>query len=196
MYYPRSKIITGLYTNGEELVYVSTEAPYSGPYHLLASGEIYTGTNPQDGELQKLKYREDIPFNNTDQGVELLELPTAPSNTIYDNIRRSKLIKPPTVELLEPKYTQPTVKYPILTRYFLRRTNNAIFTEVSLADYTAIKNKDKKYNWGIYIPFELPWSTSGAYIKETNERMVLLTEQRYKVYGFTQYITNYTEFSI
>jgi len=196
MYYPKSKIITNLYTNGKELVYASTEAPYLGSYHILANGEVYTGKSPQDGELKKLKYKKAIPVNNTDQGIELLELPTAPSNTTYDTLRSSKLIDPPNAELIEPKYTQPTVEYPILTRYFLRRTNNAIFTEVSLEDYTAIKNRDKKYNWGIYIPFELPWSTSGAYIKETNERMVILTENRYKVYGFSQYITNYTEFSI
>jgi len=196
MYYPKSKIVTDLYTNGKELVYVSTELPYLGDYHILAKGEVYTGKNPHDGELQRLKYKKTIPFNSTDEGIELLDLPTAPSSTTYDTIRRGKLIEPPNVELIEPKYTQPTVKYPVLTRYFLRRTNNAIFTEVSLKDYNAIKNRDKKYNWGIYVTFELPWSTSGAYIKETNERMVLLTEQRYKVYGFTQYITNYTEFSI
>jgi hypothetical protein len=54
MYYPESKIVKNLYTNGEELVYVSTEAPYSGAYHILANGEIYTGKNPRDGEFQNL----------------------------------------------------------------------------------------------------------------------------------------------
>lgn len=196
MYYPKSKIITDLYTNGQELVYVATEQPYTGAYHILSNGKIFTGKNPQDGELQSLKFSEAalLAYDTADfSDVETSELT---SNTVYDYVRTRQQIPLPKLELLEPKHTQPTVKYPILTRYFLRRTNNAIFTEVSLTDYTAIKSKDKKYNWGIYIPFELPWSTSGAYIKETNERMVLLTEQRYKVYGFTQYITDYTEFSI
>jgi hypothetical protein len=192
MYYPKSKIITNLYTNGQELVYLLTEQPYEGSYHILSDGKIYTGRNQDDGQPQGLKF---VTLNLPDLGGS--DTPAIPvSNTIYDYIRGKQQISAPKIELVEPKYTQPAVKYPILTRYFLRRTNNAIFTEVSLEDYTAIKNRDNKYNWGIYIPFELPWATSGAYIKETNERMVLLTENRYKVYGFTQYITNYTEFSI
>lgn len=192
MYYPKSKIITNLYTNGQEMVYLLTEQPYEGAYHILSNGKIYTGRNQQDGQPQGLKF---VTPNLPDVGGS--NTPAIPvSNTVYDYIRKKQQISAPKIELIEPKYTQPTVKYPILTRYFLRRTNNAIFTEVSLQDYNAIKNRDKKYNWGIYVTFELPWSTSGAYIKETNERMVLLTEQRYKVYGFTQYITNYTEFSI
>jgi len=192
MYYPKSKIITNLYTNGQEMVYLLTEQPYEGAYHILSNGKIYTGRNQQDGQPQGLKF---VTPNLPDVGGS--NTPAIPvSNTVYDYIRKKQQISAPKIELIEPKYTQPTVKYPILTRYFLRRTNNAIFTEVSLKDYNAIKNRDKKYNWGIYVTFELPWSTSGAYIKETNERMVLLTEQRYKVYGFTQYITNYTEFSI
>ena len=196
MYYPKSKIITDLYTNGQELVYVATEQPYIGAYHILSNGKIYTGKNPQDGKLQSLKFSEAALLVNDTADFSSVKTSDLTSNTVYDYIRRRQQITPPKLELLEPKYTKPTVKYPILTRYFLRRTNNAIFTEVSLKDYNAIKNRDKKYNWGIYVTFELPWSTSGAYIKETNERMVLLTEQRYKVYGFTQYITNYTEFSI
>ena len=192
MYYPKSKIITNLYTNGQEMVYLLTEQPYEGAYHILSNGKIYTGRNQQDGQPQGLKF---VTPNLPDVGGS--NTPAIPvSNTVYDYIRKKQQISAPKIELIEPKYTQPTVKYPILTRYFLRRTNNAIFTEVSLKDYNAIKNRDKKYNWGIYIPFELPWSTSGAYIKETNERMVLLTENRYKVYGFAQYITDYTEFSI
>jgi hypothetical protein len=192
MYYPKSKIITNLYTNGQEMVYLLTEQPYEGAYHILSNGKIYTGRNQQDGQPQGLKF---VTPNLPDVGGS--NTPAIPvSNTVYDYLRKKQQISAPKIELIEPKYTQPTVKYPILTRYFLRRTNNAIFTEVSLQDYNAIKNRDKKYNWGIYVTFELPWSTSGAYIKETNERMVLLTEQRYKVYGFTQYITNYTEFSI
>jgi len=190
MYYPKSKIVSDQYTNGNELVYRVSKKPYTGKYHILANGKLYTGANTTDGVPQEIVYT-----NLKDHLQEGNTLNTTTS-TAYDSIRKQQNINPPMVELLEPKYTQPAVKYPILTRYFLRRTNNAIFTEVSLEDYTVIKDKDKKYNWGIYIPFELPWSTSGAYIKETNERMVLLTEQRYKVYGFTQYITNYTEFSI
>ena len=194
MYYPESKIVKNLYTNGEELVYVSTEAPYSGAYHILANGEIYTGKNPRDGELQKLKYR--FPAYNIDPKTGEMKPTPIPSSTPYDNIRQRQNIKPPNIELIEPKYSEPVISYPSFKRYFLRRTNNVIFTEVSQLDYNAIKIKDPKYNFGIYIPFELIWTTSGANIAETNEKMTFLTEKRFKVYGLSKYITNYTEFSV
>ena len=194
MYYPESKIVKNLYTNGEELVYVSTEAPYLGAYHILANGEIYTGKNPRDGELQKLKYR--FPAYNIDPKTGEMKPTPIPSSTPYDNIRQRQNIKPPNIELIEPKYSEPVISYPSFKRYFLRRTNNVIFTEVSQLDYNAIKIKDPKYNFGIYIPFELIWTTSGANIAETNEKMTFLTEKRFKVYGLSKYITNYTEFSV
>jgi len=194
VYYPESKIIKNLYTNGEELVYATTEVPYSGAYHILANGEVYTGKNPRDGELKKLKYR--FPNQGIDPKTGQLKSSPIPSNTPYDNIRRRKNIKPPNTELIEPKYSEPVVRYPSFTRYFLRRTNNAIFTEVSQIDFNAIKIKNPKYNYGIYIPFELPWTTSGNDIAEINQKITLLTEKRFKVYGLFKYITNYTEFSI
>ena len=54
MYYPQSKILTDQYTDGTELVYVSTQQYYTGAYHILSNGNIFTGRNPRDGELQKL----------------------------------------------------------------------------------------------------------------------------------------------
>ena len=42
----------------------------------------------------------------------------------------------------------------------------------------------------------MPWQTSGVNIAQINEKMVYLTEKRNKVYGFSKYVTDYTEFSI
>lgn len=196
MYYPQSKILTDQYTDGTELVYESTEQYYTGAYHILSNGNIFTGRNPRDGELQKLKYKEPILYNNATDSDEFTQLSLNPTNTTYDGIRKRQNIQPPNAELIEPKYSEPVVQYPSFIRYFLRRTNNAIFTEVSQIDFNAIKIKDPKYNYGIYIPFELPWTTSGNDIAEINQKMTLLTEKRFKVYGLSKYITNYTEFSI
>ena len=196
MYYPQSKILTDQYTDGTELVYVSTEQYYTGAYHILSNGNIFTGRNPRDGELQKLKFKEPILYDNATDSDEFTQLSLNPTNTTYDGIRKRQNIQPPNAELIEPKYSEPVVQYPSFKRYFLRRTNNVIFTEVNQIDYNAIKIKDPKYNFGIYTPFELPWTTSGANIAEINQKMILLTEKRFKVYGLSKYITNYTEFSI
>lgn len=196
MYYPQSKILTDQYTDGTELVYVSTKQYYTGAYHILSNGNIFTGRNPRDGELQKLEYREPILYNNATNSDEFTQLSLNPTNTTYDGIRKRQNIQPPNAELIEPKYSEPVVQYPSFMRYFLRRTNNAIFTEVSQIDFNAVKIRNPKYNYGIYIPFELPWTTSGINIAEINQKMTLLTEKRLKVYGLSKYITDYTEFSI
>lgn len=196
MYYPKTKIITDLSTDGTELIYIDTELPYTGKYHILSNGNITTGKTPQDGEQRALKpsnsqiFVDDVADFSSVKNTDLL------SETVYDFVRQGKQIKRPPLELIEPQYTQPSGNFPSFTRYFLRRTNNIIFTEVSNRDYTAIITKNRLYNWGIYIPFQLPWTTSGADIEGINKRMVLLTEKKYKVYGFSQYITNYTEFTI
>ena len=196
MYYPQSKILENQYADENELVYKNTKEPYQGPYHILADGKIYTGKNPRDGQLLELEYSNNVKFSDDAGAFSSLTPTQILKNTQYDAIRQRVNIKPPASELIEPKYSEPSVQYPSFTRYFLRRTNNVIFTEVNQIDYNAIKIKDPKYNFGIYIPFELPWTTSGANIAEINQKITLLTEKRFKVYGLSKYITDYTKFSI
>tara|TARA_R110000744_G_scaffold64666_5_gene133029 strand:- start:727 stop:1317 length:591 start_codon:yes stop_codon:yes gene_type:complete len=195
MYYPQSKILTNQYTNGQEFVYLSTGVSYEGVYHIFANGKIYTGKNPRDGQTEELIISEDLEYLNEIPDVFDIPQTLVPSLTPYDAIRQRQNIKSPMSELIEPKYSEPVISYPSFKRYFLRRTNNVIFTEVSQIDFNAIKIKDPKYNFGIYTPFELIWTTSGANIAETNQKMTFLTEKRFKVYGLSKYITNYTEFS-
>jgi hypothetical protein len=208
MYYPKSKIISDQFTNGEELVYKSNGIFYTGYYHILANNTVYTGKNPNDGIPELLVYPkessprlEDIEsINNplTDQsqtGNFTFDI----TGTEYDNIRKKRNITPPTNSLLEPKPSLPLINYPSCIRYFVKRINNNIFIEVNKSTYDSIASKDKKWNWAIYIPFELPWTTGGntkEQIYQINRNIVLLTEQRLKLYGFSNYITNYTEFSI
>tara|TARA_R110000803_G_scaffold42052_1_gene90239 strand:- start:217 stop:804 length:588 start_codon:yes stop_codon:yes gene_type:complete len=195
MYYPQSKILSNQSTSGQEYVHKKNiDVIYVGDYHILATGKIYTGKNPRDGQVEEL-----IPIPSNDFRNDLVDL--NPNGhlykaTRYDAIRTKQNIKPPNAELIEPRYSEPIVRYPSFNRYFLRRTNNVIFTEVNQVDFNAIKIKDPKYNFGIYIPFELIWTTSGANIAEINQKMTLLTEKRFKVYGLSQYIINYTEFSV
>lgn len=196
MYYPQSKILTNQNTNGREFVYKNNvNSTYAGVYHILANGKIYTGKNPRDGQIEEL-----IPIPDEDFRNDLVDLSpgnqTLYKSTPYDAIRSKLNIKKPASSLIEPLYSIPQVNYPSFTRYFLRRTNNAIFTEVSQIDYTAIETKNPKYNYGIYIPFSMPWTTSGINIAQVNQKMVSLTEKRFKVYGFSKYVTNYTEFAL
>jgi len=196
MYYPKSKIITNLYANGNDLVYIDTEQPYVGYYHILSNGNITTGKTPSDGQQRRLKPSNAAIFVDSTADTSTVQATDIPSNTTYDFVRERQQIKRPNLELIEPQYTRPLGSFPSFTRYFLRRTNNAIFTEVSAKDYIKIQSKNALYNWGIYTTFQMPWTTSGVDVEGINRRMVELTEKRFKVYGFSKYITDYTEFTV
>ena len=45
-YYPKTKIQTDLFSNGE-LVKASDLSPYVGPYYKLSTGQRYLGATPQ-----------------------------------------------------------------------------------------------------------------------------------------------------
>ena len=207
MYFPKSKIITDRYTNGGELFYKNTGTPYEGYYHILASGEVFSGKSPTDGQVLELVYTTNY---NDKSPNELDAFQTSPTSIFklydfgtsklpYDNVRKQKQIEYPPTVLIEPTYTQPTVSYPSFIRYFAKRVNNVIFIEIPPQQYTNLKSKDRSYNWPSYIAFSLPWTTGGASrvdIEQTNRKIVALTERREGVYGLSQYITNYTEFAI
>ena len=43
MYYPKSQVKTGLYTNGNEYALITTQKEYVGYYFETSSGKKYTG---------------------------------------------------------------------------------------------------------------------------------------------------------
>ncbi len=207
MYFPKSKIITDQYTNGKELVYKQEGTPYQGYYYILASGQVFSGKSPSDGQPKELSYATNHTGESVNEQGTFQTSPTsvfkvydfATSKLPYDNIRKQKQVNYPPVSLIEPTYVLPAPSYPSFRRYFVRRVNNAIFIEIDKPQYDSLVSKDSTYNWPSYIPFFLPWTTGGASrseIEQTNRKIVALTENKEKVYGLSQYITNYTQFAI
>jgi hypothetical protein len=203
MYYPKSKIITNQYTAGEELVYLNTYNFYQGYYYVVADGRIYTGKNPDDGISKELQAIPTYKQRNTDNAevstLNIQDLTEAePSKLDYDDIRLKKGIEYPPTSLREPQYVMPTPTYPSFIRYFVKRVNSNAYLEINKETYDILVSKNNLYNWPAYLPFNLPWTTGGdsrQNISTTNKNIVLLTEQRLKLYGFSQYITDYTEFT-
>ena len=136
MYYPKSQIITDLYTNGNELVYAFDETNYVGYYHILSNNKIYSGKNPNDGEIKLLKY----PTKKTLFDKTLIDGPiTNPyenytyslNNTDYDIIRSAQQIPPAPVSLIEPTYFAPIPSAPSFIRYFVKKSNEIRYIEVT-----------------------------------------------------------------
>jgi len=204
MYYPKSKIIANQYTAGEELVYLNTYIFYQGYYYIVADGRIYTGKNPNDGISKELQAIPTGKQRNTDNAevstLNIQDLTEAePSKLDYDDIRLNKGIENPFTSLIEPKYSLPNTNYPSFIRYFAKRTNGSVFIEINKDTYNKLASKDRLYNWPAYTVFTLPWTTAQASrseIEAINTGIVYSTERSQKLYGLSQYITNYTEFAI
>ena len=195
MYYPKSQIVTDLYTNGDQFALQSTpNTPYTGYYYVISTGGVFSGRNQNDGISQKLVT---ISTKEYSRGANPSPDDFSYLSSDYDNIRQQNG-KPQSLDsLLEPKYITPSPQYPSFTRYFVKKTNELQFIETNSDIYNKILSKDNTYNWPIYIPFTILWTTNGENretVAKTNKNIVSLEEQRKKLYGLSNYFKNYSEF--
>lgn len=198
MYYPKSQIITNLYTNGGELIYVSSQAQYIGYYYKTSTGKYFTGRTPQDSPNLELKL---ISIN-----TDLNNLPTlfsVPVNTFdiniedYNNIKRSsqEILNVPTY--YQPQPTQQDYQTGEFRRYFVKKTNELLYIEVSKETYEAILNKDSQWVWYDYFAFNLPWQITGdkLQVAKTNKNIVDLAMKNSSLPKFNLYLRDdYTKF--
>jgi hypothetical protein len=192
IYYPKSHIITNLYTSGKEWM-LNDNTEYIGYYHKYIDGIIMTGAVFDKATSKKL-----IPYvSKVDQ----------PNSIIYD-----KLIKKATT--VAPKYVlsiPTTDEYAIgkITRYFLRRRNFSSYQdiiEIDKAQFKLWSQSDSGIDNKLYNAVEVDWKLTGPLndivegnntvygVEDTNKRTVMLKD--YTFYGLKNYLTDYTELSI
>lgn len=193
-YYPKNRIQTNLYTNGGEFSIKSNSLPYSGYYYKLYNGEIYSGKNPNDGTPQLLIPTSELDVLNSDNVNDSLYNVLTPSNdtNVLDYLalvpKYPKDRKIPT-----PYYPDPSAQdYELgeITRYFVKKINEALYIEINQNEYNKIKDQNAQYLWEIYTAEALPWSISGNKntVTQTNKNLTGLLEIRSKWYGFGKYI--------
>ena len=66
MYIPANRMITNLYTRGDELKNAATGVPYIGSYWEMYNGTIFTGKNPNDKPSELL-----LPIENQEEILKL-----------------------------------------------------------------------------------------------------------------------------
>lgn len=208
MYIPKNRIITNLYSNQNGLVYKTNKKPYTGYYWKSYDGKIFTGKNPNDLPTQELEIipspiDEPNKLNNTSQ-IAFQDSPLDDQTLIINytklkniNIQQSIPLNLPT--LYFPTPTPSDYKLGVFTRYFVVKINEIRYLEVNDATYQKIYNHSLDWAWEAYTPFTLPWTLIGVKeeVYNTNRNIVLLTEQRIKKQGLSQFLKeNYTKFWI
>jgi hypothetical protein len=193
MYYPQSQIITNLYTNGNELVYVSSQAQYIGYYYKTSNGKYFTGKTPQDGpnvELTTISINTDL---NNLPILYSVQVNTF-DNTIedYNNIKNNSQVILKVPSYYQPQPTQQDYQIGEFRRYFTKKTNELLYTEVSKDTYDNILNKNSQWLWQDYLAFNIPWSISGdkLTVAKTNKNIVDLTIKNLILPKFNDYLRN------
>ena len=208
-YTPLNRIQTNLFTAGGEYYVINTKENYQGYYYKLYNGKAYTGKTPDDYQSAELAVynSNEIQNINTDQQQLLKQSVTAfdtevilPGISTYLTTIGTPVQNPPVLKAPTTYFPQPTPQqYSIgeFTRYFVKKTNELLYIEITKETYTSLQSQDSGYAWQFYLPFQLPWQISGdeMTVAKTNRNMVLLTEQRLQIRGLQQFLQeDYTKF--
>lgn len=185
MYYPKSQIVTNLYTNGQEYVLKSNNQNYIGFYWKTSDGKFFTGKTPEDKNIQELinaTSTTSLQYSNlTSEAFEVKNTSVYlnNSNVIAEEYNKInlKFLNINNIPLsFNPQPTQDDYDLGEFTRYFCKKTNEIRYLEINKDTYEKLLGQDSSYLWQLYIPFKYQWLISGD--KET-------------VYKTNNNITNY-----
>ena len=217
MYTPKNRIVTNQYTSGNLLVDKTTQEFYRGFYYKTFNGKYFSGKTPNDTPSVELEFVQSTDSNYNDS-LPQNELAYGDAPTYLDDINSEGYNQETVIKYAKMKginlnniprvfvptqyYPQPTeddYKLGVFTRYFVVKTNEIQYMELSKDIYDRIKNKDERYMWEPYTPFKLQWTIKGdeKYVVNTNRNIILLTEKRLKRQGLDIFLRkNYTKFWI
>lgn len=180
-YYPKTKIQTDLFSNGE-LVKASDLSSYVGPYYKLSTGQKYVGKDPQ-----ALRYPDElidpidlvpIPTQGLFTQIQTSLVSTGSINTYVQNLKDIPTSKKvPVPYYPEPNSQDYSVGY--FTRYFAKQVNAPKFVEIDKTTFNNMSSHNDEYLWQLYKTTSFPWQISGNIedVLNVNRKIVRLEEQ-------------------
>lgn len=198
MYYPQSKIINNLYTNGSEFINKDTKTPYVGYYHKLYDGRLFSGKDPNDYPVFEIINNE-FNFNNNiiTENINI----KGEDDIFISSYIGLKDIDPTLYKIIPtPYYPKPTKSdYDLgeFQRYFVKKINDNVFIEIDKNTYNNISSKNKEYAYSFYLPFSMSWTIYGnkVDIYNVNKNTVLYTEKNLNIIGLKEYLKfNYIKY--
>jgi hypothetical protein len=206
-YYPLSQITSNLYTNGLEYT-TNLNNPsnsYSGYYWKTSSGKFFTGKTPQDTPCVELFIIPNLEGgengDSTENQVTINNITVFDGNPEVENYLRLKSISPSTAISIPSYYSsQPTQQdYQIgeFRRYFVKKTNEIQYVEISKDQFDLLVAKDPQILWQLYLPFFIPWDITGTkeQVARVNKNIVDLTMKNLRLPRFNDYLKNdYTKY--
>jgi len=203
MYYPKSQVKTNLYTNGEDFISLNNSTPYKGYYYETSNGKYFSGKTPNESpsfEIVKVNLNESPTNLSTDLQVE--NFPVDNLYIIEDGYARSTNLSFNQKAPSPPKQTYPIptendYKLGEFQRYFVKKSNEPKFVEISLEDYRKYTSRDRDVMYELYIPIQINWILTGEekQVYQVNQNIVARAEREQNLPGFTQYFRGkFTQF--
>lgn len=216
MYYPKSQITPNLYTNPGELVTKKTLKSYTGFYYLTSDGKKFAGSYPSDVSVELIKNPE-LDEESIDSRYTTIELnlnegdpdPTGLSPAEGQDVNSPNsnpfLEENPNIlnQYVSLKSTPNKRKIPLAfslkptgqdkrrgyyTRYFSKKTNEAIFIETDYDTFKTFTDQDPNVATDLYKIISLNWILkSEKPINEANKKTVQDIENKLNWHGFLNY---------
>jgi hypothetical protein len=198
MYYPLSQIKTNLYTNGGELSIKSNNQNYTGFYWKTSDGKYFSGKTPDDKNIQELKLTSTTTSENysnlTSEAFEPKPQPHLnPNSSISEEYIKlnNKLVNSKVIPTsFNPQPTEQDYLFGEFTRYFCKKTNELIYTEINKETFNKLTNKDSEYLWQLYTPFKYQWIISGDAEESynTNKNMTNYMITKFKLPSLNKFL--------
>ena len=180
-YYPKNKVQTNLYTNGQTLVRVSDLSAYTGFYYKTYTGQLFVGKTPNSNRYPEelIDILNIVPPSSDIQTQ--LTTNRDPNNEVSVYVRNlpnpTSSRKVPT-----PFYPKPTPNQYItgyFDRYFAKQVNDTNFIEIDKKTYEGISSHSSEYLWELYNVTSIPWQLTGDAEKvyNTNRNLVKIQEK-------------------
>lgn len=193
-YYPKSQVKTNLNASLGEYLILFTGEPYQGPYWKNSRGEFFTGNTPSDVPFQRLTPVFD-PVNEFISPVPENSISEVVTNEVgYITATGLSLGSISNYQAL-PNYvsnppTQQDYQNGEFRRYFCKKTNEIFYLEIDKSTYESLVNKDPRYLWQLYLPFNLPWLLTGTQeqVYKVNRNVTILTSQKLLLPQFGRYL--------
>jgi hypothetical protein len=224
MYYPKSQVKTGLYTNGNEYALITTQKEYVGYYFETSSGKKYTGKNPNNTAIELISatafpIQQITPNNTSIQNNDFVpetivttvnySTPNLTSEDairysvdsadsgIYSTINNTKSRAIPQFGLTYP--TDQEKQKGVFTRYFCKKNNELRYLEITKSTYDRLANKNDNIAWDLYTAASLQWRITGDTNQtySSNQASAFQVEGQSNFPGFSQYFrSNFLQYYV
>jgi hypothetical protein len=198
MYYPKSQIQVNLYTNGGELSIKSNNQNYIGSYWKTSDGKFFTGKTPDDSNIQELiktstttsQTYSNLTAEAFEPTPQLFLNPNSQILSEYSKLNSKFNESKKLPKSYNPSPTESDYELGEFSRYFCKKTNEIVYTEINKETYTKLSGRDSSYLWQLYIPIKYSWSIAGdeEKIYNINKNMTKYMMNKFKLPALDKFL--------